>query len=107
MAYKNPTDPRLLAARRRHYYKNKEKYYSNNKARRLAAAKLIRELKNVPCADCGIKYPACVMDFDHLADKSYNISSMVTRDCSLERIIEEANKCNVVCANCHRLRTHC
>jgi hypothetical protein len=56
-----------------------------------------------PCADCGGFFLACQMDFDHLADKFRNIAAM--RSYSEKRILEEIAKCDIVCANCHRLRT--
>lgn len=64
----------------------------------------IREAKDVPCADCGVKYPYYVMDFDHLRDKVKNISQ-TTQSWSVARIKNEITKCEIVCSNCHRERT--
>ena len=63
----------------------------------------IRQLKNVPCVDCGVRYPPCVMDFDHRdpAQKRCEVSNIR----SINSIKLEADKCDVVCANCHRLRS--
>jgi len=61
--------------------------------------------KDVPCADCDIKYPPYVMQFDHLRDKKYTISQMYTL-VGLPTIKAEIQKCEVVCANCHAERTH-
>lgn len=67
----------------------------------------IRSLKErTPCADCGGHYPYWVMDFDHLRDKVFEISDMVFGTCNLRRLQAEIAKCEVVCANCHRERTH-
>lgn len=65
----------------------------------------IRDLKNKPCMDCGKKYPPEVMEFDHRdgSEKVFEIAS-ATR-LGRFRILEEAAKCDLVCANCHRLRT--
>lgn len=62
---------------------------------------------NSKCADCGERNPI-VLEFDHLPeyDKEENISVMVTNLCSWGRILKEIQKCDVVCANCHRIRTH-
>jgi len=58
------------------------------------------------CADCHRKWPAHVLDFDHLGqDKSGLVSAMVNHADSMERIQQEIAKCEVVCANCHRYRT--
>lgn len=62
--------------------------------------------ENVPCADCGEKYPWYVMDFDHVrGKKQFNLSIVGSMICSLEKIDREMAKCDIVCANCHRQRT--
>lgn len=45
------------------------------------------------------------MDFDHLGDKFKNVSAMIQEGFGIKKILAEAAKCEVVCANCHRLRT--
>lgn len=57
------------------------------------------------CADCGINNPL-VLDFDHIKDKKYNISRMVHDGFLLKEIKKEMAKCEVVCSNCHRIRTY-
>ena len=67
-------------------------------------ADVLVNLKDVPCADCGNRYPTESMDFDHIPTlglKSRNVS----RIRSVGRMVDEARKCDVVCANCHRTRT--
>lgn len=70
----------------------------------------IEELKrNKQCVDCKRIYPSWVMDFDHLdgEKKIDSISRMaVTNTSSFEKILIEIAKCELVCANCHRQRTH-
>lgn len=48
------------------------------------------------------------MDFDHRDphDKTANLSAAWAGGWTRERVLEEAAKCDVVCANCHRIRTH-
>jgi len=58
------------------------------------------------CADCGGKFDAHVLDCDHLYDKSFNLANFKTHTKSLARVKEELAKCEVVCSNCHRVRTH-
>lgn len=71
-----------------------------NQERRL----LLDRLKSVPCADCGNRFPACCMDFDHVVgEKSFPIGP--NKNIGIERLLEEIKKCVVVCANCHRIRT--
>ena len=68
----------------------------------------VQQLKqDTPCADCGENYPYYVMDFDHLRDKSFNISRFVREmGGTLEKLKKELEKCEVVCSNCHRSRTY-
>lgn len=59
-----------------------------------------------PCADCGDTFPPCVMHWDHLPEyiKLGEISSMVANR-QRTRVLEELAKCELVCANCHVMRT--
>ena len=98
------------------------KYYHENHTRQLALA-LLRKAKykeerrrfieglkkNKPCMDCGNIYPPQVMDFDHRDGKTKirSISWMVFNDTSnIEKIRKEIEKCDLICANCHRVRTY-
>jgi hypothetical protein len=69
------------------------------------AADLLDQLRSVPCADCGGTFPQCAMDFDHrdAAQKVRGVTRMING--SIDRMLAEATKCDIVCANCHRLRT--
>ncbi len=47
------------------------------------------------------------MDFDHVRGKKrFNISQYSNKVVSLEVVKEEVAKCEIVCSNCHRHRTH-
>lgn len=85
--------------------KEKARLTRNRRSKVERFRELIREKKSVPCTDCGNTFPYYVMDFDHLEDKSFTISKAANLH-SLERVAEEINKCEVVCSNCHRERTH-
>ena len=63
--------------------------------------------KDILCMDCGNKFPPLCMDFDHVrGEKTANISEMVyASKYSMDTLRTEIEKCEVVCANCHRLRT--
>ena len=68
---------------------------------------MLIELKSVPCVDCGISYHWYVMDFDHRRGiKEFEISVLSKKAMSHKRIMAEVAKCDVVCANCHRVRTY-
>jgi len=54
--------------------------------------------------DCSGKFPVVCMDFDHVrGKKSFNISAAGPR--TPESVLREIAKCDVVCSNCHRIRT--
>jgi hypothetical protein len=89
------------------YYANhKEKVKASAKASKQRLASLVIEAKSKPCMDCKITYPWYVMDFDHVRGKKLaNVSQLIAR-CSKQKLLDEIAKCDVVCANCHRERTH-
>ena len=75
--------------------------------RRDRLAEWINQFKRKPCADCGGDFPPYLMDFDHVnGDKLDDICGMRMRTVSRDAIRAEIEKCEVVCANCHRARTH-
>ena len=79
---------------------------ASNKAKRASIRDMLAGMKNVPCVDCGKEYPSYVMDFDHVrGEKKFNISSAHRDAIAMDRILEELKKCEVVCSNCHRIRT--
>ena len=80
-------------------------YHTNSRQRR---REFIDKLKDVPCVDCRVKYPSYVMDFDHVRGKKIvNVARMATSTTySFQKILDEVAKCDVVCSNCHRERTH-
>lgn len=90
---------------KRHYNDNKQYYIDKAIKNKQKAIDFLKELKEVPCADCGNSYPYYVMDFDHLRDKEFQIGTRGRR-VGREALLKEIDKCEVVCANCHRVRTH-
>lgn len=91
----------------RQHYQNNKQYYKE-KARKngkVYAAALYDYKSKTPCLDCGKTFPGECMDFDHTEDnKEFNISSRSTWGMG-EKMIKEMAKCELVCANCHRIRT--
>lgn len=68
---------------------------------------MVTDAKNRPCMDCGIKYPHYVMDLDHRDDaEKVAVVSDYSKGFGKKRLLEEIAKCDVVCSNCHRERTH-
>ena len=95
-------------AQKRYYYKNVDKYLLKNTKRRQGLINFIYELKKKPCMDCRMVYPPYVMDFDHrnAEDKLFSIARLVRDNRSKEKLLLEIEKCDLVCANCHRERTY-
>jgi hypothetical protein len=94
----------------RAYYEKHKAYYLELQSKRVERnRRLIRQAKNVPCADCGIRYPHYIMDFDHRPGekKCFNLSIAAGHPrLSQAKIEAEIAKCDVLCSNCHRERTY-
>jgi hypothetical protein len=68
------------------------------------------KLRRGSCMDCAMEVTRenyVCFDFDHRnpAEKSFNVSQK-SRDVAESTLQAEFAKCDLVCANCHRLRTH-
>lgn len=92
------------------YYKatperNSQRQATNTRRRRENTAKVIEYLATHPCVDCG-NVDIRVLEFDHVrGEKAGNIATMVGSCLSWETIFSEIAKCEVRCANCHRIVT--
>ena len=106
MPYKNAHDRKEASSR--YYYANKDYYLKRNQRYRKEISKYVNEIKEGnPCTDCGRFYPYYVMDFDHLegTDKIADVNYLRNSQ-KIEKLKLEIEKCEVVCSNCHRERTH-
>lgn len=104
MAYKNSEDQNRNSSN--HYKKNKPAYIERNRRARKEKRQYLQSVKNVPCADCGERYPYYVMDFDHRpGETKLHHPNKLSVNAGWKSIEAEVAKCDVVCANCHRLRT--
>jgi hypothetical protein len=82
-------------------YEYKKEYMHNRKK------ELIR-LKGGKCVDCGIKYNgknACIFDFHHkgLDKKAFLLGLNMLNKKAWKDILKEAQKCDLLCSNCHRM----
>ena len=91
------------------YPKNKKKHigYITNIKKKIG--KYVLDYKKVSkCLDCGFMgdiYPE-VLDFDHVnGGKEFNISEFRKYTSGFNKVKTEISKCEIVCANCHRIRT--
>lgn len=57
------------------------------------------------CADCGCAEHPAALDFDHLPGNAKAFGLAAGADVSRAEVFRELGKCEVVCANCHRIRT--
>jgi hypothetical protein len=73
--------------------------------KRVSNLQYVSALKTTtPCQDCGGLFAACQLDFDHVrGTKTNSISKLM--DADRETLDQELAKCEIVCANCHRVRT--
>jgi hypothetical protein len=96
---------------KKYYLENKSKMIKQINQSRVDRLEIIRTkffqyLKTCSCVDCGVNEP-CVLDFDHKDSKSktHEVSKMVHDGYSWVKILAEIKKCDVRCANCHRIKT--
>ena len=104
----NMCRPCRAAYKQAHYEANKQRYIETATQRRRRVgeermAMLLEYPREHPGVDCG-EDDVLVLEFDHLGDKLFSIGAGF-RDRSLQAVLDEMAKCEVVCANCHRRRT--
>ena len=100
MPYKDPDKQK--EAQQEHYAKNKDNYIEAQRKRRKRNRLFVLEQLR-PCERCGAFNPA-FMDWHHRdpKEKSALISRLV-RHASIKKLQEEIDKCDCLCANCHRI----
>lgn len=96
--------------RNRAYYvatpeRNTQRRASTERGRNRARILVWKYLEEHPCVDCGFDNPVA-LEFDHVrGNKHEAISLMVTKGRTAEALLAEIAKCEVRCANCHRIVT--
>jgi hypothetical protein len=95
---------------KQHYKENKARYVERAKEFNKRQAienrqKVFDFLKSKKCQDCG-NDDVRVLEFDHKEglDKFDNVSNMIHRH-GWKTILKEIGKCEIRCANCHRIKT--
>lgn len=92
------------------YFINYKEYHKEQvgirreKLRKENREKLMYLLKISKCVDCG-NTDHRTFEFDHLYDKFANVPSLAANGYLWRKIQDEINKCEILCANCHRIRT--
>ena len=112
MPYKDKKSPEAIASNKKstlkYYAKNKGAQLLRNKNKKDQIRDYIRMYKEYQgCMDCGGKFPSYVLDLDHRDPNEKEFTpSRLYKNGSWDKMILEIRKCDVVCANCHRIRTH-
>ena len=64
------------------------------------------DLKGGECVDCGYSKHFAALEFDHINDDKLDaVANLINHMVAWSRVIAEVEKCDLVCANCHRIRT--
>lgn len=93
-----------LSVDQRWHYRNREWQTERTRRRRTERHDWVAEQKSASgCERCGESDPD-VLDFHHRdpGEKDEKISQLIVEEASEERLREEVEKCDVLCANCHR-----
>jgi hypothetical protein len=95
------------------YQKNKEAVLPRKRARQTKWVKFIRRVKDeiklfTGCKHCGYDEHPRALDFHHRerSGKDFEVSTGAGAAISLAKLLSEISKCDVLCANCHRIETH-
>jgi transposase len=76
------------------------------RSRTIAKRKLWEIKEESGCVDCGEKYPHYMLDFDHLPEfEKLGSPTQMVHKYSWDKAIKEMSKCDIVCSNCHKIRT--
>lgn len=92
-----------------HYISNKDAYLGRAKATNKEYTDWYRSLKDdKECTDCKVRYPYYVLEWDHLPGTEKEMTPANAKRSYTPRteLLKELEKCELVCANCHRIRTH-
>jgi hypothetical protein len=91
-AYFRAERPRVMATKRKRWTQLVE-WYNELKA-------------SSPCVDCGQHFHHAAMTWDHLPgnEKRADVSNL--RRISRRAVLREIEKCELVCANCHAVRSY-
>lgn len=108
----------VIQKNQRYYYENHEErkawHRDHNRrsnqhttGRKAQLREWLKGQKAKPCQDCGHRFPPECMDFDHRdpATKTRAVAAMIGAGQKQATIEAEIAKCDLICANCHRIRT--
>ncbi len=90
-----------------YYHCNKEKRDKQKEKHRQSRKEWYHNLKEERgCEMCGEDEPVC-LDFHHTSgDKTASVGTLATGGYAKDTVLEEIEKCELLCANCHRKVTY-
>lgn len=90
-------------AQRESYLRNREVLIERTRQQRIKRRRIVHEYKlKHGCARCGYKKCASAIDAHHCDNKNFDIARAI-KDCmNIDLIVKELERCELVCANCHR-----
>jgi hypothetical protein len=105
--WKEENADKMRNYRNDYYARNKESEKKRILERKKQIVEFLRNYKERPdikCKECGQDHPA-TLHFHHIdpSKKECIISKMASSGFSIERIMIEIEKCEVLCANCHAI----
>lgn len=106
MPYKDKK--KAAEAKREYYLANKEEHNKRSNLSKKRLQSWYQDIKvGLKCTKCEESHISC-LDFHHLDkdSKESTVSYMAASGISKKRILEEIDKCIVLCANCHRKLHH-
>jgi hypothetical protein len=91
-----------------YYAEHRTEEIERVRLRQAATLEFLRDLRRRPCQDCGGTFAPWVMDFDHRdpKTKSFALAAGHALLKAREVLLAEIAKCDIVCANCHAIRTY-
>lgn len=102
--YREKNREKIAVRKKRYRQENPFKSKIDYEKRKFQEISLKKKYKESnPCTDCGKFYPYYVMDYDHVDHRTKLGNPFSLPDNLME---SEIRKCELVCANCHRIRTH-
>lgn len=106
MPYKNSEAQK--AAQHAWYLRNKANMLQKQSLRKADFRRQLHLYKlQLKCERCPESEPCC-LDFHHRdpSQKKFEVANAVSQNRTFKRVMEEIDKCMVLCANCHRKQHH-
>lgn len=103
----SPVKASVCGACGKFYHSKVKKCPDCRRAHRQKIASRVKLWKDGPCVHCGYRLHHSAMQCDHVrGQKKFNIADAARRGKSMSALETELAKCNLVCANCHMLKTY-